>query len=128
MSNVTVEELRTISVFEDLRADQLEWLASHGEVAEFDAGATVFEINQAAEHMVAILEGAVEIVFVVGGQLVPSFTQRAGMVSGRLPFSRMRTFTASGRAVDRTRLWRLHQSHFDECCAWRRFWAHAWYR
>ncbi len=114
MSNVTVEELRTVSVFEDLSADQLEWLVSHGEAVEFDAGATVFEINQPAEHMVAILEGAVEIVFVVGGQLVPSFTQRAGMVSGRLPFSRMRTFTASGRAVDRTRLWRLHQSHFDD--------------
>ena len=64
--------------------------------------------------MIAVLEGAIEIVFNVGGQLVPFVTQRQGTVSGLLPFSRMRSFSGSGRAVGPTRLYRLHQSFFDE--------------
>jgi signal transduction histidine kinase len=64
--------------------------------------------------MVAVLEGAIEIVFSIGGQLVPFVTQRQGTVSGLLPFSRMRNFSGSGRTLGPTRLYRLHQSFFDE--------------
>jgi signal transduction histidine kinase len=114
VGKVSVEELRSVPTFSDLTDDELGWLAGQGDLAEFESGATVFEFDQLAEHMAAVLDGAVEIVVRVGGQLVPSIIQRAGTVTGRLPFSRMRTFTAAGRALDRTRLWQIHQSHFDE--------------
>ena len=47
----------------------------------------VFEVGHVAEHMVAVLEGAIEIVFTIGGQLVPSVTQRQGTSAWRIPKS-----------------------------------------
>jgi signal transduction histidine kinase len=111
---VDVEELKRVPVFSALTAEQRVWLADHGQVAEYEPGEPVFVLGDAAEHMIAVLEGAIEIVFSVGGQLVPFVTQRQGTVSGLLPFSRMRSFSGSGRAVGKTRLYRLHQLLFDE--------------
>jgi signal transduction histidine kinase len=113
-SAVNVEELKTVGAFAELTAEQRAWLAGRGEVYDYESGESVFEIGGVAEHMSAVLEGAIEIVFSVGGQLVPYTTQRQGTVTGLLPFSRMRSFTASGRAVGRTRVYRIHQSLFDE--------------
>ena len=113
-SDVDVDELKKIPAFAELAADQLAWLAGHGEVTEYESGESVFQLGHVAEHMIAVLEGAIEIVFSVGGQLVPFVTQRPGTVSGLLPFSRMRSFSGSGRALGQTRLYRLHQSFFDE--------------
>src|SRR3954447_16469181 len=98
-SKVDVEELKKVSAFAELSAEQLAWLASRGEVTEYDSRELVFEVGHVAEHMVAVLEGSIEIVFSIGGQLVPYVTQRQGTVSGLLPFSRMRSFSASGRTV-----------------------------
>ena len=113
-SPIDIGELKTIPVFAELDADQLAWLAGHGEVTEYASGESVFELGHVAEHMIAVLEGAIEIVFQIGGQPVPFTTQHAGTVSGLLPFSRMRSFSGSGRAVGHTRLYQLHQSLFDE--------------
>jgi signal transduction histidine kinase len=111
---VDVDELKRIQAFAELTADQVAWLAEHGELVEYEAGELVFELGSVAEHMVAVLDGAIEVVFNIGGQMVPFVTQRQGTVSGLLPFSRMRSFSGSGRAVGLTRLYRLHQSFFDE--------------
>jgi signal transduction histidine kinase len=113
-SSVDVDELRRIQAFAELTLDQLAWLAGHGELVAYEPGELVFELGHVAEHMVAVLDGAIEVVFNIGGQLVPFVTQRQGTVSGLLPFSRMRSFGGSGRAVGPTRLYRLHQSLFDE--------------
>ena len=113
-NRVDVEELKRIPAFAELTADQVAWLAEHGELAEYEAGELVFELGAVAEHLVAVLDGAIEVVFSIGGQMVPFVTQRQGTVSGLLPFSRMRSFSGSGRAVGATRLYRLHQSFFDE--------------
>jgi signal transduction histidine kinase len=113
-NRVDVEELKRIAAFAELTADQVAWLAAHGELAEYEAGELVFELGSVAEHMVAVLDGAIEVVFNIGGQMVPFVTQRQGTVSGLLPFSRMRSFSGSGRAVGLTRLYRLHQSFFEE--------------
>lgn len=113
-SKVNLEELKTVPAFAELTDDQRVWLADHGELVEYDPGDLIFGVGGVAEHMIAVLEGAIEIEFSVGGQLVPYMTQRQGMVTGLLPFSRMRSFSAAGRAAGRTRLYRLHQSLFDE--------------
>jgi signal transduction histidine kinase len=114
VSALSVEDLRTVPAFAELTDDQLSWLAAHGELLECESGEQVFEFGAPAEHMVAVLDGAIEILFSVGGQLVPYFTQRQGTLTGLLPFSRMRSYGGSGRALGRTRLYRLHQAHFDE--------------
>jgi signal transduction histidine kinase len=114
VSGVSVDELKAVPAFAELTPEQLAWLAAHGELAEYGPGESIFESGQPAEDMVVVLEGSVEILFAVGGQLVPAITQRRGTLTGMLPFSRMRTYSGSGRAGGATRLFRLHQSHFDE--------------
>ena len=103
-NTVRVEELTGVAAFAALPPEQLAWLAEHGEVQEYGSGEFVFEPGTLAEHMVAVLVGAIEVVFSVGGQLVPFITQRQGTISGLLPFSRMRSFSGSGRAIGLTRL------------------------
>lgn len=114
MTEVRVEELKTVPLFGELSSDQLDWLAAHGDVVEYESGDVMFEPGATAEHMFAVLEGTMEILINVGGQLVPYFAQRQGSLTGLLPFSRMRAYAGSGRAVGHTRLFRIHQSHFDE--------------
>jgi signal transduction histidine kinase len=114
VSGVSVDELKAVPAFAELTPEQLAWLAAHGELAEYGPGESIFVSGQAAEDMVVVLEGSVEILFAVGGQLVPAMIQRQGTLTGMLPFSRMRTYSGSGRAGGPTRLFRLHQSHFDE--------------
>jgi signal transduction histidine kinase len=113
-SKADLEELKTVLAFAELTDEQRGWLAEHGEVIDYEPGDLIFEVGGVAEHMSAVLQGAIELVISVGGQLVPFVTQRQGTVTGLLPFSRMRSFSGAGRAVGPTRIYRIHQSLFDE--------------
>jgi signal transduction histidine kinase len=108
------DELGEVPAFADLSAAQLAWFVEHGSVERYDSGDVIFSVGSDADSMVVVLEGAIEVMFSVGGQQVPFLTQRRGSVTGLLPFSRMRVYAGSGHAAGLTRLYRLHQSHFDE--------------
>ena len=109
-----VDALKTVPIFADLSVEQIDWLVAHGTDEVHDDGAMVFTPGSEADSMTAVLEGAIDVLLTIGGQQVPFLTQRTGMVTGLLPFSRLRTYPGSGQAVGRTRIYRLHQSHFDE--------------
>src|SRR6187401_748705 len=109
-----IDALRTVPIFSDLSAEQLEWLASHGSDEVHDDGAMLFTPGSEADSMTAILDGSIDVLLSIGGQMVPFLTQRAGVVTGLLPYSRLRTYPGSGQAVGRTRIYRLHQTQFDE--------------
>ena len=97
MNEVAVQELRRVEVFSGLPDDQLAWLAGNGDLLLFKTGETVFRAGDPADSMIVILEGALELLIGIGGQLVPTFVQYAGEVTGLLPFSRME---ADGTLVD----------------------------
>ncbi len=69
--------------------------------------------------MFVILEGALDLMFGVGGQLVPTFVQYAGEVTGLLPFSRMVKYSGVGRAASGgpLRMLRIHKDRFGEMLA-----------
>ena len=114
MTAVSADELRRVEVFVGLDAGQLEWLAGHGVVREFAAGEPVFRAGDVADSMVVILEGAVELLIGVGGQMVPTFVQYAGEVTGLLPFSRMQHYAGAGRAAGSLRVLQISKDHFGE--------------
>ena len=60
-----LEELKKIPVFAELPPEQLVWLADHGDVNKYQSGEMVFELGHVAEYMIAVLAGAIEIVFSV---------------------------------------------------------------
>ena len=114
MREVTPDELRRVEVFGGLSDGELEWLAGNGDVVEFEPGEALFRSGDPADSMIVILEGAMELLVGVGGQLVPTFVQYAGEVTGLLPFSRMQQYTGSGRAAGHVRVLRIDKADFSE--------------
>src|ERR1700742_3025490 len=102
MSSVTKEELRTVEMFHDLPDDQLDWFLEHATEVRFAPGDVYVRAGDPADRMVVVLEGELQARF--GGPDEGVFTTRAGSVSGVLPYSRMTSFPATGRAMQPTRL------------------------
>jgi signal transduction histidine kinase len=110
---IDTRELRNISVFSDLPEEQLAWLAQQGEEVRANAGEVIFREGDPADHMFVFLEGEFE------GRPERAadrqvFHVRAGDVTGLLPFSRLRKFQGTGRAITALRLARFHKSIFPE--------------
>jgi signal transduction histidine kinase len=114
VSSALAQELRRVEVFAGLTDEQLEWLAANGELVQFGPGEMVFREGDPSDSMFVILEGKLELLIGVGGQLVPTFVQYAGEVTGLLPFSRMQHYAGAGRAAGTTRLLRIHKDRFGE--------------
>jgi signal transduction histidine kinase len=106
----SVDELKLISTFADLPTEGLEWLASHMEVRDFEAGEVIIRQGDPAEHLSVILRGELRAEREDGR----IYTARAGQVTGLLPFSRLTRFPLTSRAVVPSRMARLHKDFFDE--------------
>ena len=106
----SIDELKSISTFADIPAEGLEWLASHMEVTDFEAGQIIIHQGEPAEHLTVILRGELR------GEREDGrvYIARAGQVTGLLPFSRLTHFPLTSRATTPTRVARLHKQHFDE--------------
>jgi len=109
-------ELRRVEVLAGLADEQLEWLAANGEELRFEPGQMVFREGDPSDAMFVILEGALDLLIGVGGQMVPTFVQYAGEVTGLLPFSRMVKYTGAGRAASGgpLRLLKIPKDRFGE--------------
>jgi CRP-like cAMP-binding protein len=103
-----VEALRRIGVFADLPREQLEWFIENSDEREFRAGETVFRKGDEPEWMLIYLEGEVHARRDENNLDDFVYIARAGdpatEISGKLPFSRMKTMSINGRAVADTRV------------------------
>lgn len=107
-----VRDLQRIPEFQDLDEHALRWLADNGETRTLQAGEVLFRAGDPASHMFALLDGEVHAL-PQGAPDSRAFIARAGEISGKLPFSRMTRWAASGRAVMPTRVFLLEESRFD---------------
>ncbi|HXQ69587.1 MAG TPA: ATP-binding protein [Pyrinomonadaceae bacterium] len=113
-----VEALRRVHVFSDLPEDQLQWFADHTTELRVETGEVLFQKGSPADIMVVYLEGEVRAYRDDLAHDGYVYIARAGEpnteVSGKLPFSRMTHWTATGRAVTPMRLLRFPVSLFPE--------------
>jgi signal transduction histidine kinase len=108
-----VDELRKLPVFAGLPEDQLDWLAGRFEEVHLDAGEVFGRVGDPLEHLIVLLEGELRF----QRQDVPDgpiFTVTAGEVSGVLPYSRLTQYKGTGRAVQPSRILRLHKDNFPD--------------
>ncbi|HEX7362051.1 MAG TPA: ATP-binding protein [Bryobacteraceae bacterium] len=105
-----VEELKSISVFSDLSAGGLEWLAAQMEVFDLHPGEILVHAGDAAEHLVVVLAG--EIRAERGDGRV--YVAHAGQVTGLLPYSRLAHYPSTVHAAMESRVARLHKNDFTE--------------
>jgi signal transduction histidine kinase len=107
------QALRDIPVLADLPEDHIAWLAAHARDVWAEAGDVMFKQGVVADTLVFILEGETNIQREDQPD-APLYIARAGQVTGKLPFSRMRTFGGTARVVTRTRAALIHESLFNE--------------
>ena len=97
----------------DLPDDQIEWFLSHLQEVSLHAGETFVRQGDPADWMFIFLEGFFQWRGEFGGDTV-SLPAQAGDVSGVFPFSRMKQFTVTGRALTDGRLARFPAALFPE--------------
>jgi len=110
---VDKSELLLVPAFADLPDDQITWFLSHGEEVRVPAGDLYVRQGDPADWMFVILEGQVQWRGEFGGETVV-ISGKGGDVTGVLPFSRMKQFTVTGRAVTDVRILRFPASLFPE--------------
>ena len=109
----TLELLRQSPVFADLPDDQIDWFLSQSREVQLKAGGIYARQGDPADTMFVLLEGECQVRGDFSGE---TFVRdlKAGEVTGILPFSRMKTYTLSGRATSDGRILRFPASLFPQ--------------
>jgi len=108
---VEASELLRQPVFADLPKDQIEWFISQSQELALKADETYVNAGDPADAMYVILEGQLQFRGEIAGGLV-AIVYKAGDVTGALPFSRMKQFPLTGRALTSSRVLRFPASQF----------------
>ncbi|WP_163510957.1 ATP-binding protein [Fodinicola acaciae] len=70
MSALSHDELRTLFLFEKLSEEQLDWIAEHGTVRSYAAGATVAQEGEPSTCFFVLLSGTLRMCRTVRGDLI----------------------------------------------------------
>ncbi|HEX8893471.1 MAG TPA: ATP-binding protein [Terriglobales bacterium] len=111
MTNST--ELLRVPTFADLPEDQILWFLSQSQEVNLKAGDIYARQGDPPDAMFVLLEGEFQWRGEFGGETIV-IPGKVGDVTGALPFSRMKQFTVSGRAVTDGRILRFPSSLFPE--------------
>jgi signal transduction histidine kinase len=106
-------ELLRLPVFADLPDDQIAWFISQSQELKLKAGETYLRQGDPADAMFVILEGQLQARGELGGETIV-IAMKPGDVAGVLPFSRMKQFTVTARAVTDGRVLRFPASLFSD--------------
>src|ERR1700726_3693650 len=110
---ITKSELLRVPAFADLPDDQITWFLSQAHEMHLKAGDTYVRQGDPADAIFVILEGQFKWRGEFGGETVV-LAGKPGDVTGVLPFSRMKQFTVSGRAITDGRVLKFPASLFPE--------------
>ncbi|MGA3089192.1 MAG: ATP-binding protein [Terriglobales bacterium] len=110
---VDPSELLRVPAFADLPDDQINWFISQSREVPVKAGEIYARQGDPADTMTVVLDGQLEARGELGGQTIV-IPMKSGDVTGVLPFSRMKQFTVTGRAITDSRLLRFPAALFPE--------------
>lgn len=108
-----IEALHTVGPLQGLTEEEYTWLATHGTERMGPDGAMVFREGEPTSHMVFILRGEIHVRRRHTGPLA-LFIGRAGQMTGKLPFSRMKGYGGDGHTVGDSWVLDIHESLFPE--------------
>ncbi|HXP11688.1 MAG TPA: hypothetical protein VN828_24485, partial [Acidobacteriaceae bacterium] len=90
-----VEALKKVGPLHDLQESDYEWLATRGTEVFAETGAIYFREGDPATKMIILLKGEVYVRREHGGPAA-LFIGRSGLITGVLPFSRMKAYGGLG--------------------------------
>ncbi|MBZ5614284.1 MAG: cyclic nucleotide-binding domain-containing protein [Acidobacteriia bacterium] len=106
-------ELRRVPAFADLPDDQIAWFLSQAQELRIKAGDAYVRQGDPADAMFVVLDGQLEARGEFAGETFV-FSTKPGDVTGVLPFSRMKQFMVTGRAVTDGRVLRFPAALFPD--------------
>jgi signal transduction histidine kinase len=107
-----LQAIRSFELFRDLTEEQLQWYVEHASDEWFAAGEQLVREGDEADTMNLIIEG--QLRYQSSALDLPVMIGRAGIPTGRLPFSRLKSYIGTAYAITPLRLSRLHYSYFPE--------------
>ena len=110
---ISAVELRSVEAFSGLPDEQVQWFLSHVQEVSVKAGEAFVRQGDPADWMFIFLEGLFQWRGEFGGDTV-ALPAHAGEVSGVFPFSRMKRFTVTGRALTDGRIGKFPAADFSE--------------
>jgi CRP-like cAMP-binding protein len=111
------QALRSIPLLADLAEADIGWLAEHAEELHLADGEVISREGEPADRMTILLAGELTGRREKGGDSSRIFVARAGEITGLLPFSRMRQWGGTIRAVGPTRVAVIPATRFGEMLA-----------
>lgn len=106
-------ELLRVPAFADLPEDQIAWFLGQSQEVQLKAGDIYVRQGDPANAMFVILEGEFQWRGEFSGEVV-TIPTKVGDVTGILPFSRMKHYTVTGRAVTDGRILKFPASLFPD--------------
>ena len=111
------EDLRTVPVFADLPAEDLDWLAAQMTRIDLAPGEIFIREGSPADRMMVLFDGEMRLRVESGGANAVTRVFRGPMVGGMLPYSRMTHVPATFRAVTQARGATFPADRFPELLA-----------
>jgi len=109
----TPSELLQFPAFAGLPEDQIAWFLGQSREVSLKAGEIYARQGDPPDAMFVLLEGEFEWRGEFGGETI-AINGKIGDVTGALPFSRMKQFTVTGRAVKQGRILRFPAALFPD--------------
>jgi len=106
-------ELLRLPIFANLPADQISWFIGQSQELTFKPDAVYVHQGDPADAMFLVLDGQLQIRGELSGGLA-TFVSKPGDATGVLPFSRMKQFPLTGRALTNSRVLRFPASRFPD--------------
>lgn len=106
-----VAALHHIAALKGLTEDEYTWLATHSTERVGPDGSIIFREGEPAFHMHIILRGSIQV-YRRKSTPVTLFIGSTAEVTGKLPFSRMKTWGADGYSVGDIWVLDIHQDRF----------------
>ncbi len=109
----TADLLRRVPAFADLPDDQIAWFLSQSRELHLNPGDTYARQSETADAMFVLLEGEFQWRGELAGETIV-LAVKSGEITGTLPFSRMKQYGLTGRAMTEARVLRFPASLFPE--------------
>ncbi|WP_213806241.1 ATP-binding protein [Granulicella sp. dw_53] len=106
-----INSLRAISTLEGLTEDEYVWIATNGTERVAEDSALLFREGEPSTHMVFILRGEIHVRRRHTGPMA-YFIGRAGQITGKLPFSRMKGYGGDGYTIGPSWVLDIHENLF----------------
>jgi signal transduction histidine kinase len=106
-----IAALRTITELDGLTEDEYAWIGRHSTERMCSDGAILFKEGEPSHHLHFILRGDVQVHRRNSGP-VSLYIGRTGRVTGKAPFSRMKTWGGSGYASGEMWVLDMHEDLF----------------